>query len=244
MEMKAQQRIGLRTSRHLARIFFMITSKSQRYLAGAQFIVVLLFATGSILPAWTVAMLAPPPSAAAPHSDQRTTAGKPDILPHPGLPNFHLVAPGIYRGAAPTAEGLTTLKSLGVHTIIDLRYPVKEVKEEKARAIALGFTWINLPMGSDPPTTKQVTTFLAVLAKAPKEKVFVHCQHGADRTGCMIGIYRVAVQGWPFTRTWAEMRRYGFNPRWTKLTAAVQARIKPAAPVAAVPPKSTKSAAQ
>ena len=145
-----------------------------------------------------------------------------------GLPNFHQVGPGIFRGAAPTAAGLATLHAMGIHTIIDLRISPREVKQEKARALALGFQWINLPMGSEAPTAKQVETFLAVLAKAPKESVFVHCQHGADRTGCMIGIYRVAVQGWSFAQAWPEMRKYGFNPRWTKLTAAVRSRVKKA----------------
>jgi len=32
--------------------------------------------------------------------------------------------------------------------------------------------------------------------------VFVHCQHGADRTGCMIGLYRVKVQSWKFEQAW------------------------------------------
>jgi protein tyrosine/serine phosphatase len=142
------------------------------------------------------------------------------------LPNFHQVDPGIYRGGAPTDSGLSTLKSLGIHTIIDLRISPRLVKQEKKRALALGFTWINLPMGSEAPTDKQVTTLLAVLARAPGEPVFVHCQHGADRAGCMIGIYRVVVEGWTFQRAWQEMRHYGFNPRWSKLTAAVRSRAK------------------
>ncbi|BDI29096.1 hypothetical protein CCAX7_11470 [Capsulimonas corticalis] len=139
------------------------------------------------------------------------------------LPNFHDVAPGITRGAAPTPAGLEKLKAMGVHTIIDLRY--SPVKEEKAEAQKLGFTWINLPMGAEAPTPKQVATFLATLKKAPGEPVFVHCQHGADRTGCMIGIWRVTQQGWTFPQAWAEMRKYGFNPRWTELTGAVKERV-------------------
>ena len=79
-------------------------------------------------------------------------------------------------------------------------------------------------MGSDPPTEREVSTFLATLKRAPQEPVFVHCQHGADRTGCMIGIWRVTQQGWTFPQAWAEMRQDGFNPRWTKLTAAVRQR--------------------
>lgn len=142
------------------------------------------------------------------------------------LPNFHDVAPGIYRGAAPTAKGLAQLKKMGVRTIIDLRCEKKKAAAEKPVAEGLGFTWINLPMGSEPPTQKQVDTLLATLAKAPKEPVFVHCQHGADRTGCMIGIYRVAVQGWAYEKTYKEMRSYGFKPYYTKLADAVKSRVK------------------
>lgn len=145
--------------------------------------------------------------------------------PAQDLPNFHPVGPGIYRGAAPTEDGLKRLKSMGIHTIIDLRIAPKTVKKEKAYAQSLGFQFINLPMGGDPPTQKEVNTLLATLKKAPSEPVFVHCQHGADRTGCMIGIYRVTQQGWQWNNTFAEMRKYGFNPHWTKLSGAVKERI-------------------
>ena len=114
---------------------------------------------------------------------------------------------------------------MGVHTIVDLRIAPKTVKKEKATAQAMGFNFINLPMGAEAPTQKEVDTLLATLKQAPGEPVYVHCQHGADRTGCMIGIYRVTQQGWQWKPTFAEMRKYGFNPRWTKLSTAVQERI-------------------
>jgi protein tyrosine/serine phosphatase len=142
----------------------------------------------------------------------------------PDLPNFHAVAPGIYRGAAPTVAGLQRLRAMGVHTVIDLRIAPKTVRKEKAEAERLGFKWINLPMSGDPPTQKQVDTLLASLRAAPRDPVFVHCQHGADRTGCMLGIYRVTQQGWSYDRTYKEMRQYGFKPHYTKLAEAVRQR--------------------
>jgi protein tyrosine/serine phosphatase len=152
-------------------------------------------------------------------------AGKADPPPT-DIPNFHTVAPGIYRGAAPTVAGLTDLKAMGVKTIIDLRISPKLVKIEKAEAKAQGFKWINLPMGSDPPTAKEVATFISTLQQAPSQPVFVHCQHGADRTGCMIGIWRETQQNWPYKQTFEEMRKYGFQTRWVKLSAAVKQRAK------------------
>jgi protein tyrosine/serine phosphatase len=141
-----------------------------------------------------------------------------------GLPNFHTVQPGIYRGGAPTLAGLQKLRAMGVKTIIDLRISPPLVREERAEAQRLGFHWINLPMGADPPTAKDVSIFLASLKQAPESPVYVHCQHGADRTGCMIGIWRETQQGWTFSQAWAEMRKYGFNPRWQRLTDAVRQR--------------------
>jgi tyrosine-protein phosphatase SIW14 len=146
--------------------------------------------------------------------------------PAAALPNFHQVTPTIFRGGAPTLQGLKQLKEKGIHTIIDLRISPDLVKVEKARAKEMGFTWINLPMGSEPPTKKQVETLLATLAKSEEEPVFVHCQHGADRTGCMIGIYRVAVQDWKYADTYTEMRKYGFKKYYTKLANAVKERAR------------------
>src|SRR5947209_528461 len=92
------------------------------------------------------------------------------------LPNFHTVAPGIYRGAAPSPEGLRRLKSMGVHTVIDLRIAPKTVRKEKEEAQRLGLNWINLPMSGDPPTKAQVDAMLAALRNAARDPVFVHCQ--------------------------------------------------------------------
>jgi tyrosine-protein phosphatase SIW14 len=137
------------------------------------------------------------------------------------LPNFAIVAPGIYRGAAPTAEGMRRLKRMGVQTIIDLRIERRGQKEEAAQAKALHMERLRLPMGREAPTHKQVATFLQTLDAAAERPVFVHCQHGADRTGAMIGIWRVTRQGWEWDRAWAEMSRYGFKPYLRELKASV-----------------------
>lgn len=153
-----------------------------------------------------------------------------------GLPNFHRVAAGIYRGAAPARAGLDALRDLGVKTIIDLRIEQGAAKSasltrsrERALTAEMGFSYVSLPMGREAPTAAQVKTLLAALAAAGAVPVYVHCQHGADRTGCMIGIYRVQVQGWTFARAWQEMRQYGFKPWLAELKEAVRVRAKPAA---------------
>lgn len=156
------------------------------------------------------------------HAPQPAVAAPP--RPDTDLPNFAVVAPGIYRGAAPTPAGLRRLKAMGVRTIVDLRIEKRGQAQEAATAATLGLARLRLPMGREAPTRAQVRTFLATLADPAQRPVFVHCQHGADRTGAMIGIYRVTQQGWDFGRVWGEMRRYGFKPYLSELKGAVATR--------------------
>lgn len=145
-------------------------------------------------------------------------------VPNDGLPNFAVVAPGIYRGAAPTPEGWAKLHQMGIRTEIDLRIEKRGRAEAEAEAARYGISRIHLPLGREAPTKKQVATFLATLDNPAQRPVFIHCQYGADRTGAMVGIYRVTRQGWSFDRTYAEMRHYGFKPFLSELKGAVRTR--------------------
>jgi len=145
-------------------------------------------------------------------------------VPNGGLPNFAEVAPGIYRGAAPTPEGWARLHQMGIRTEIDLRIEKRGRAEAEAEAAHYGISRIHLPLGREAPTKKQVATFLAALDNPAQRPVFIHCQHGADRTGAMVGIYRVTRQGWSFDRTYTEMRHYGFKPFLSELKGAVRTR--------------------
>lgn len=152
-----------------------------------------------------------------------------DAKPHPtkqNLPNFHKVHDYLYRGGEPNEAGLKELKQMGVKTVIDLRAPTEKAINEKKIAKELGLKYINLPMSSKPPTKSQVETLLSTVdrAKEKNEPVMVHCAHGSDRAGCMIGIVRVTRDGWGFDETYKEMRKYYFGPKFTALRDAVKTR--------------------
>lgn len=142
------------------------------------------------------------------------------------LPNFHEVHPYLYRGGEPTKAGLRKLKEMGVATIIDLRGSPEQVYNEEREAKVLGMKTINLPMSSQAPTKKQVETFLCQVESAAKGQnggaVFVHCAHGSDRTGCMVGIWRVTHENWSYDQAYREMRKYYFTPKFTKLSGSVR----------------------
>ncbi|MCP4369159.1 MAG: dual specificity protein phosphatase family protein [Deltaproteobacteria bacterium] len=52
----------------------------------------------------------------------------------------------------------------------------------------------------------------------------VRCQHGADRTGTMCALYRVAVQGWTKEEAIREMTEggFGFHEVWKILPSWIK----------------------
>jgi protein tyrosine/serine phosphatase len=142
------------------------------------------------------------------------------------LPNFHKVHSYLYRGGEPSEPGLYKLKDMGIATIIDLRGSYKHTHPEESLANKLGINYINLPMSDKAPTNEQVKTLINTIESARDDKnkgpVFVHCAHGSDRTGCMIGIWRVVEDGWTYENAYKEMRKYWFTPKFTKLSGTVR----------------------
>ncbi len=132
-----------------------------------------------------------------------------------GLPNCHKVSENLYRGAQPSKEGMKQLKILGIKTVINLRAfhsDSDELKDVNLSTEHIYFkTWH--------PETEDVVRFLKIVTDPNKMPVFVHCQHGADRTGTMCAIYRIAVQGWTKDEAIEEMTNggFGFHEIWDNL---------------------------
>jgi protein tyrosine/serine phosphatase len=74
------------------------------------------------------------------------------------------------------------------------------------------------------PEHKEVVRFLQIVTNPKRTPVLVHCQHGADRTGTMITLYRIAVQGWTKEEALREMTEggFGFHEIWTNLPKWIQ----------------------
>jgi hypothetical protein len=69
------------------------------------------------------------------------------------------------------------------------------------------------------PEEKEAVRFLKIVTDPKRAPVLVHCQHGADRTGTMVAVYRIAVQGWSKDEAIREMTQggFGFHPTWSNL---------------------------
>ncbi len=133
----------------------------------------------------------------------------------PGVPNFHKVSENLYRGGQPTTEGMQELKKLGIKTIINLR--LFHSDQDKIKDTGLGYEHIYMKTWH--PEDKKVLRFLQIVTDPNRVPVLVHCEHGADRTGTMCAIYRVAVQGWSKNDAINEMTNggFGFYSGWQNL---------------------------
>ncbi len=133
-----------------------------------------------------------------------------------GISNAGKVTDVLYRGAQPKEQGLPELRKLGVTTIVDLRgEDPATVAWERKQAESLGMRFVSLPIsGWSPPTIEQVVQFLALFGNEPREKIFVHCRYGDDRTGVLTAVYRMAIEKWPAEQAMKEMYFFGFNGFW------------------------------
>jgi len=132
----------------------------------------------------------------------------------PSVPirNFRRVTPWLFRGGQPGAEGIETLKNIGVKTVINLRFGKRTINAEREPVEAAGMTFVTLPLSYwFLPNEQTIADFLAILDDQSAHPVFVHCLHGKDRTGLLVAMFRVARQGWKVEDAYKEMKMCGFH---------------------------------
>lgn len=128
------------------------------------------------------------------------------------LPNFHKVNDRLYRGAQPKKDGLKTLASLGVKSILNLRGEDETSYAEAKETKALGLNYYALPMGGlSRPTDEQIARALSIINNPENGVVFVHCKHGADRTGVVIACYRMSQENRTAEQAKAEAEKHGMS---------------------------------
>lgn len=142
-------------------------------------------------------------------------------IERPGLPNLHRVAPNLYRCAQPTDGGAEAVEKLGIKTVISLR--AWHSDRDALPGSKLGLERIRFNTWH--PEDEDVVRFLRLVADRRRGPFLVHCQHGADRTGTMIAIYRIVVQGWKKEAAIHEMTEggYGYHVIWKNLVRYVEA---------------------
>lgn len=150
-----------------------------------------------------------PRPAAAPEIDdgpRPTTWAQP--IERRGLPNLARIDAQLYRGAQPTAEGWKELEAPGVRAVLSLRAFHGDHPPEGS---AMRFERISFKTWH--PEDEDVVRFLRFASDPANQPLFVHCAHGADRTGLMCAIWRVVHDGWSREDAIREMLggQFGFH---------------------------------
>jgi len=129
------------------------------------------------------------------------------------LKNFGKVNDHIYRGGQPDDNEYGELARIGIKTVIDLR----EDPEKYARPSAegAGLRYINIRLNAKrPPTEAESEIFLQAVNDERNWPVFVHCAGGRHRTGVLLAVYRMEMDGWDARRAYSEMKDYKFYSRF------------------------------
>ncbi|CAK7056350.1 MAG: hypothetical protein DELT_01242 [Desulfovibrio sp.] len=159
-------------------------------------------------------------------------AGWGEPLAVPETENFFRITPDLYRAAQPSSAGMKAYEAFGIKTVINLRNHHTDDDEAKGTKLIL----VHLPTSTTGVTNDvYMATVLQAIRDAEKP-VLVHCMHGADRTGLVIALYRMAEQGWTREEALREMREggYGFHSVWTHIprylekvdAAAIKAQLR------------------
>jgi protein tyrosine phosphatase (PTP) superfamily phosphohydrolase (DUF442 family) len=140
------------------------------------------------------------------------------------LPNFAQVTPTLYRSGQPTQAGIATIKSSGIKTILKLNVDLP-AETNWAASAGLGLETI-LMSNKVSPTFDEIDAALAIINDASKQPVLVHSHLGHDRTGAVIGAYRVTVQGWSVDQAAAEAKTMGYSaPGFQDITTYLQGYV-------------------
>jgi len=143
--------------------------------------------------------------------------------------NFHQVDRDLYRGARPAYRKDVYLKlvGLGIRTIVNLETgeaskeeaEVKQINQELSDRHLPQVKFIHFPIS---PTLQVILTGLPgggkhgarhlfeELQQAPKP-IFLHCNHGKDRTGAIVVLYRMRRHELAFQQAYEEALHYKFN---------------------------------
>lgn len=155
-----------------------------------------------------------------------------------GVPNLHEVSPGLWRSGQPTTvEQWRYLESIGVRYELKLN-DFQEGDDSPAFSTQVQVIYNSMqPVGDAniidaltntfrAPTHEQIADALSAIRAHKGQGVLVHCTHGQDRTGLIIGLYRVLDEGWAADVAYNEMLALGFHPElhglheyWEKFAA-------------------------
>ena len=121
--------------------------------------------------------------------------------------NLYRVEDGLYRGAQPTAAGFKELAALGVRCVLDVAGGPGDGALVEGGSLKL----FHVSMSAFGLRDDRVLEALRIMADPQNRPLLIHCRLGADRTGALVALYRVVIQGWSPEKAVLEMTQGGYH---------------------------------
>lgn len=163
-------------------------------------------------------------------ADARPAGWATPVVAGPALPNLYRVNASLYRSAQLSRAGFEFLESRPslapgdppIHTVVSLR-ALEDDRSLVDAASVLRLEHISFKTWH--AEDEDVVKFLRIATTPGLQPVLVHCRHGSDRTGTMVAVYRVVVEGWTKAQAKDEMIHggFGFHPLWQNLLHYIDA---------------------
>lgn len=132
--------------------------------------------------------------------------------------NLYKVDARLYRSEQLVRDDIAQIERLSIQSIVNLRF--FDRNDDRQLLGERGFNLINSPLLTWHIKPKNIAeTLYLIEASQQSGPVSVHCYHGADRTGLIVGRYRIIYQGWPVEAAKQEMQQgpYGYHSIWKNI---------------------------
>lgn len=114
------------------------------------------------------------------------------------------VTGGLWRGAWPSVSTLNKLRVQGIKIVVNLC----EERNQNNLVTMCNLIPFNISIkDTETPMPDQVSFFCYLVAAY--QNVYVHCEEGIGRTGCVVAAYRVKVQNWTPEAALKEAESFG-----------------------------------
>lgn len=153
-----------------------------------------------------------------------------------GIENLTRAANGVYRGARPLdLNEMQTLSNLGIKSILNIQggdmnsslwkliswnepgEKPEYIAAEKAVATQLNIGFKNIPLNSLDPVTvdedKRIDQAIEFLHNPNNQPVYIHCEHGKDRTGLVVALYKIKYEGMSVEAAYNEWVQLGHDKK-------------------------------
>lgn len=123
--------------------------------------------------------------------------------------NFYQISEHMFRSEQPTAELIPQLKAHHINVVVNLR----SINADLDILPSPDFKLVHLPIHIWAMSREDLLQVMRQIqqAKALDQKVLIHCDHGSDRTGASIAMYRIIFENRKIEDALSEMKYGGYD---------------------------------